>query len=245
MRLVPCRPSIPTDTGPSIVTGCTMRHWSPCVARLSQIATSPTDQRPLPGPRIHLPHVVLGLVVRRFEHRLAIIHFPGRDVGMRMVVAVAAERPQLIGEAAEERRQRLVGGGSISPHAVDRGEQHAAQHGELRECLGIGAVKTREARNWWTSRITPPPGGAPAKLSPTLRSWCDYSVMCRSYSRNVPRRITMAGLLILGPMGSVRSAVESPIRPHGPTAGCRRCIRNSSEEIPVCTRDARQPPRRH
>jgi hypothetical protein len=29
LRLLPRRPSMPTDTGPSIVIRCTMRHWSP------------------------------------------------------------------------------------------------------------------------------------------------------------------------------------------------------------------------
>jgi hypothetical protein len=111
---------------------------------------------PLPGPRMHLPRGVLALVVRRFEHRLAIRQFPGRGVGMRRVAAVAVERPQLIGEGAEERQQRLVGGDSISPHAADRGD-HTLRNTENCGNARCRPKKTRQARNWRTSRITPPP----------------------------------------------------------------------------------------
>lgn len=63
-------------------------------------------------------------------------------------VAVAVQRPQLIGEAADERRQRRVGGGSVGPHGVtaDRRHDHAAQHGELRERLGISNIRVPLAR---------------------------------------------------------------------------------------------------
>jgi hypothetical protein len=64
------------------------------------------DDRPLPSQRMHLHHGVLGLVDRRLKDGLAVLQLPGRGVGMGVVVAVAAQRPQLIGEAAQLRRQR-------------------------------------------------------------------------------------------------------------------------------------------
>src|SRR2546428_239250 len=57
---------------------------------------------------MHLHHRVLGLVDRRFEHRLVALHLPGRGVGTGcgIVVDVAVERPQLIGEAAQHGRRK-------------------------------------------------------------------------------------------------------------------------------------------
>ena len=37
---------------------------------------------------------------------------------MHIVEDVAVQRPQVVGEAAEERRQRLVGGERVGPHRI-------------------------------------------------------------------------------------------------------------------------------
>src|SRR5882757_2694558 len=94
---------------------------------------------------MHLHDRVLGLVDRRFENALVELYLPGRRVGTRcaVVVDVAVERPELIGEAAERRRERVVGGDRIGPYGVaaHRGNDHAAQDGELRECRNEGDVR--------------------------------------------------------------------------------------------------------
>ena len=78
---------------------------------------------------MHLHNRVLGLVDRRFEYGLVALQLPGRGVGTRcgIVVTVAVERAQLVGDAAEQCRQRLVGGDCISPYGVatDRGGNKA------------------------------------------------------------------------------------------------------------------------
>jgi len=55
---------------------------------------------------------------------------------------------QLIGETAEYGRQRLVGDNRIGPHGItaDRGNHHAAQHGEQRERRNEGHVRMPLAR---------------------------------------------------------------------------------------------------
>ncbi len=59
------------------------------------------------------------------------------------------ERPQLIGEVAEQRRQRFIGCDRIGPHSVtaDRGNHDAAQDGEQRERLDEGDVRMPVARS--------------------------------------------------------------------------------------------------
>ncbi len=108
------------------------------------------DDGPFPGQRMHLHDRVLGLVDRRFEDGLVALHLPGRGVGTRygIVVDVAVERPQLIGEAAQHGRQRLVGGDRIGPHGVaaDGRDHHAAQDGEQRERRNEGNVRVPAAR---------------------------------------------------------------------------------------------------
>jgi len=61
---------------------------------------------------MHLHDRMLGLVDRRFEHGRVALRLPGRGIGLRraIVVDIAVECPQLIGEAAQRRGQCLVGG---------------------------------------------------------------------------------------------------------------------------------------